>query len=174
MIAYSPGYPTDNNRQPNGKERSREKQRSLWHGSWDKEALHLGKYNLYIKHNIIINLTPPLVNNTLCYNFSLPLSHTCVSIEKAPNSGSTNEIDISSEPSPPSVILHSTNVPADPSLWDGGFVATSLFGMNEFLQSNVCNIACSLQHMAFFIKQRNLQDYNSNNISQLEFFGKAA
>jgi len=48
-MAHSPGYPTDNNRQPDGKERSWEKQRGLQRGSWDKEALCLCKHNLYIK-----------------------------------------------------------------------------------------------------------------------------
>jgi len=48
-MAHSPGYPTDNNRQPDREERSREKQRGSWRGSWDEEALHLGKRNLYIE-----------------------------------------------------------------------------------------------------------------------------
>jgi len=42
-MAHSPGYPTDNNRQPDREERSREKQRGLQRGSWDEEALRLGK-----------------------------------------------------------------------------------------------------------------------------------
>jgi len=49
MMAHSPGYPTDNNRQPNRKERSWEKQRGSQRGSWDEEVPHLGKHNLYIK-----------------------------------------------------------------------------------------------------------------------------
>ena len=48
-MAHSPGYPTNNNRQPDGKERSREKQRGSQRGSRDEEALHLGKRDLYIK-----------------------------------------------------------------------------------------------------------------------------
>ena len=48
-MAHSPGYPTDNNSQPDREERSREKQRGSRCGSWDEEALHLGKHNLYIK-----------------------------------------------------------------------------------------------------------------------------
>jgi len=42
------------------------------------------------------------------------------------------------------VILYSANVLADPNLWDSNFTAISLFGMNEFLQSNICNMACLL------------------------------
>ena len=49
MIAHLPGYPTDNNRQPDRGEKSQKKQSSLQYGSWDKEALCLGKHNLYIK-----------------------------------------------------------------------------------------------------------------------------
>ena len=48
-MAHSLGYPTDNNRQPDGKERSREKQRGLWRGSRGEEAPCLGKRDLYIK-----------------------------------------------------------------------------------------------------------------------------
>jgi len=48
-MAHSPGYPTDNNRQPDGKERSREKQRGLRRGSRDEEAPCLGKHDLYIR-----------------------------------------------------------------------------------------------------------------------------
>ena len=48
-MAHSPGYPTDNNRQPDREERSREKQRGSRRGSWDEKALHLGKRDLYIK-----------------------------------------------------------------------------------------------------------------------------
>ena len=61
----------------------------------------------------------------------------------------------------------SANVPANPSLWDGNFMATSLFGTNEFLHSDVCNMAC-------FLKQRSLTGHNGNNIAQLELFGKSA
>ena len=49
MIAHLPGYLTNNNRQPDGKERSREKQRGSQCGSWDKDVLCLGKCDLYIK-----------------------------------------------------------------------------------------------------------------------------
>jgi len=48
-MAHSPGYPTDNNRQPDGKGRSQEKQRGSQHSSQDEEAPHLGKCDLYIK-----------------------------------------------------------------------------------------------------------------------------
>ena len=48
-MAHSPGYPTDNNSQPDRKERSREKQRGSRCGSRDEEALCLGKHDLYIR-----------------------------------------------------------------------------------------------------------------------------
>ena len=49
IMAHSLGYPTDNNRQPDGKGRSREKQRGLRRGSWDEDTPYLGKHDLYIK-----------------------------------------------------------------------------------------------------------------------------
>ena len=52
----------------------------------------------------------------------------------------------------PAIILYSTNVLADSSLWDGRFRATSLFSTNKFPQGNILNIACSLQHIAIFLK----------------------
>ena len=49
MMAHSPGYPTDNNSQPDRKERFRKKQRGSRHGSLDEEAPRLGKRDLYIR-----------------------------------------------------------------------------------------------------------------------------
>ena len=86
----------------------------------------------------------------------------------------TDNFNTSPEPSLPMVIPYSANVLADPNLWDGNFTATSLFGTNKFLQSDVCNMACSLQRMACFLKQRSLEGRDSNNISQLELFGELA
>ena len=80
----------------------------------------------------------------------------------------------SNEPSPPTVIPYSTNVPTDPSLWDGNFTAMSFFGTNEFFNSNICNIACSLQYMACFLRQRNLEGRNGNNIRHLDPFSESA
>jgi len=85
-----------------------------------------------------------------------------------------DNINTSLEPSPPTVIPYSANVPADPNLWDGNFTATSLFGTNEFLQSDVRNMACSLQRMACFLKQQSLEGRDGNNIPQLELFGESA
>jgi len=61
-------------------------------------------------------------------------------------------------------ILFCTLSLADPNLWDSNFTATSLFGTNKFLQSDICNMACSLQCMACFLKQRSLERHDSNNI----------
>jgi len=98
----------------------------------------------------------------------------------APHEDALNEpspadnFNMSLEPSLPTVIPYSANVLADPNLWDGNFTATSLFGTNGFLQSNVRNMACSLQRMACFLKQRSLEGCDGNNISQLELFGESA
>ena len=102
---------------------------------------------------------------TLSYDFILLFSLTPYTpYEEASNSIAISDTNMSSKPSPPMVIPYSANIPADPNLWDSSFTATSLFGTNKFLQSNVCNIACSLQCMAIFLKQRNLKGYNGNNI----------
>jgi len=90
------------------------------------------------------------------------------------NPSPTDNFNTSPEPSPPMVISYSTNVPADPNLWNSNFTATSLFGTNEFLQSNICNMACSLQWMACFLKQQSLEGRDGNNIPQLKLFSKSA
>jgi len=114
------------------------------------------------------------VENTTRFSFSLLASNPSVSLEEAPNSINISDINVSAEPSPPEVILYSANVPADSSLWDRNFMATSLFGTNEFLNSDINNITCSLQHMACFLRQRNVKDQNANNIRQLDPFGESA
>jgi len=105
--------------------------------------------------NMDIEITDPslpLVENATRFSFSLPASNPHVPLEEAPNSINISDINISAEPSPPEVIPYSADVPADPSLWDGNFTATSLFGTNEFLNSDINNITCSLQCMACFVR----------------------
>jgi len=90
------------------------------------------------------------------------------------NLSPSDNFNTSLEPSLLMVILYSANVLADPNLWDSNFTATSLFSTNKFLQSDVHNMACSLQCMACFLKQQSLEGHNGNNISQLELFGESA
>ena len=118
----------------------------------------------------------PLSAGPQKYDFAMPPSQTpCAPHEDVLNKPSpADNFNTSPEPSPPMVIPYSANVPADPSLWDGNFTATSLFGTNEFLQSDVRNMACSLQRMVCFLKQRSLEGRNGNNIPQLELFGESA
>jgi len=110
------------------------------------------------------------------YDFVMPLSQA----PRAPHEDALNEPspadnpNSSQEPSLPTVIPYSANVLADPNLWDGNFTATSLFSTNEFLQSDVRNMACSLQCMACFLKQRSLEERDGNNIPQLALFGESA
>ena len=122
----------------------------------------------------VATLSLPSGNVSLGFTFSLPPSNPHAPLEEALNSAPSGEIDVSSEPSPPSVIPYSSNVPADPSLWDGNFMATFLFGTNEFLISDINNITRSLQRMACFLHQWNLKGRNANNIRQLEPFGESA
>jgi len=96
MMAHSLGYPTDNNRWPDRKERSQKKQRGLQHGSRDKEAPRLGKHDLYIrysntKYNNYFNLTistPPHkisgIGNTSSFGHgNVPLSFALGSSTRA-------------------------------------------------------------------------------------------
>jgi len=122
----------------------------------------------------IMDPSPPLAENVTCFSSSLPASNPRVPLEEVPNSAITSNINISTEPSPPKVIPYSTNVPADPSLWDGNFMVTSLFGTNKFLNSNINNITCSLKCMACFLRQRNVKDRDTNSIRQLDPFGESA
>jgi len=124
-----------------------------------------------------IEITDPSLlsgKNITCFPFSLPASNPHVSLKEVPNHATSSNIDISMEPSPPKVIPYSTNVPADPSLWDGNFMATSLFGTNKFINSNINNIMCSLKYIACFLRQQNVKDWDANSISQLAPFGKSA
>jgi len=122
----------------------------------------------------IMDLSLSLVENAICFSFSLPASNPHIPLEKVPNSAITSNIDISTEPSPPEVIPYSANVPVDPSLWDGNFTATSLFSTNKFLNSDINNIMCSLKCMAYFLRQRNVKDQDANNIRQLDPFSESA
>ena len=104
--------------------------------------------------DVVADNTPPSASPQR-YDFTMPPWQSPRAPHKdTPNNPSPSDnFNTSPEPSPPMVIPYSTNVPADPNLWDGNFTAISLFGMNKFLQSNVCNMACSLQYMACFLKQ---------------------
>jgi len=71
----------------------------------------------------------------------------------------------------PSAILYQANYPADPALWDSNFSSISLFGTVEVLGGDAKNIACFLQRIATFIKQRPLRERNSSDIPQISNFG---
>jgi len=121
----------------------------------------------------VVHSSPP--SNVPSFGFVLPPSQTpCVSNEENPGLTPTIDTITSTEPSPSMVIPYSTNVLADPTLWDGNFTATSLFSTNEFLNSDINNISCSLQRMACFLRQCNLEGHNRNNIKQLDPFGQSA
>jgi len=116
----------------------------------------------------------PSAENVTSFSFSLPASNPHVPLEEALNSTITSNIDISTQPSSPEVIPYSANVPADPSLWNRNFTVTSLFGTNEFLNSDINNVTCSLKRMACFLRQRNIKDWNANSIRQLDPFSESA
>jgi len=116
----------------------------------------------------------PSAENVTSFSFSLPASNPRVPLKEVLNSTITGNIDISTQPSSPEVIPYSTNVPADPSLWDRNFTATSLFGTNKFLNSDINNVMCSLKCMACFLRQRNVKDRDTNSIRQLDPFSESA
>jgi len=115
----------------------------------------------------------PSAENATSFSFSLPVSDPCVPLKEAPNSAVTGYSNFS-KPSPPEVIPYNANVSVDPSLWDRNFSATSLFGTNEFLNSDINNIMCSLKCMACFLRQRNVKERDANSIRQLDPFGESA
>jgi len=59
-------------------------------------------------------------------------------------------------------------------LWDGTFSSISLFGTIEVLEDDTKNIACSLQRIATFIKQKPLGDRDGLDIPQISDFGFVA
>jgi len=129
-----------------------------------------------VQNNIDIEAdNAPSATGPLRYEFAmLPLQTPYTPHEDMPNNLTLfNNFNTSPEPLLPMVIPYSANAPADPNLWDSNFIATLLFSMNEFLQSDVCNMAYLLQCMACFLKQRSLEGHNSNNIPQLELFGES-
>ena len=70
-------------------------------------------------YNMDIEITDPSLpsaENTTCFSFSLPASNPRVSLEEAPNSAISSNIDTSTKPFSPEVIPYSANVLADPSL----------------------------------------------------------
>ena len=74
----------------------------------------------------------------------------------------------------PATIPYSANQPVDPQLWDGNFCPVSIFGINEYLDGDAKNIACSLYRMAAFVRQRKLEDKTTADIPQITEFGFAA
>ena len=117
----------------------------------------------------------PSTFSPLTYDFAMSSLQTLYAPHKrASNSSPTDNINMLLEPFLPTVILYSANVLANPNLWDGDFTATLLFGTNEFLQSDICNMAYLLQHIVYFLKQHSLEGQDSNNILQLELFSESA
>jgi len=87
--------------------------------------------NMNIKVN---SLGPTLTygNHKLLFNFSLPaFQPTYVNSMEMPNPSQAYEHDSSIESFPSTVIPYSANVPANLSLWDSNFRATSLFSTNK-------------------------------------------
>ena len=104
---------------------------------------------------------------------NMPQCHNEANSPLSPHANDSNH-SVSPPDLEPSAIPYQANQLADPQLWDGNFNSISLFGTDEFLASDAKNIACSLQRIATFIKQRPLGDKNSQDIPQISEFGFAA
>jgi len=121
------------------------------------------------QNNMDVEVSDPIpsqveVPSALVHDLSFPALAPTNSYNVAASNLTPVHDETTPQPAPPSVIPYSANVPADPSLWDGDFSATSIFSTNEFLQGDVRNIACSLSRIATFLRQRNLEDHNGNSI----------
>lgn len=121
-----------------------------------------------LNNRIDIKMANPSMDNT---RYNLP-EHMHGNNEAAPSASC--QINSSTLPVMPLTIPYEANALVNPHLWDGHFSPVSLFGTNEFLQSNAWNISYSLICITEFIKQRNITDYNGNKILQIDSFGKAA
>jgi len=104
---------------------------------------------------------------------NMPQCHNEANSPLSPHANDSNH-SVSPPDLEPLAIPYQANQLADPQLWDGNFNSISLFGTDEFLASDAKNIACSLQRIATFIKQRPLGDKNSQDIPQISEFGFAA
>jgi len=141
-------------------------------GTWT-EQIDIVKKDL----NISIQMTYPIgLTGLTPYTFTLQeqSTHPPYTYAEPQPSKKTNSLSTTTYPIGTSVILYSTNILADPQLWDGNFTVTSLFRTNKFLTGNVNNIACSLQHIATFIKQRSIHKKDVNSFLQLQEIGLAA
>ena len=59
-------------------------------------------------------------------------------------------------------------------LWDRLFTSIYLLGLNQFINRNTQNIACSLHRITSFIKQQFLSNETANNILAISKFGLRA
>jgi len=100
------------------------------------------------ENNIKMSAIGPLTlsnNLTQSFNFALLLSQPpCAANEATLDPASNGHSSALNKLSSSIVIPYSVNIPADPSLRNGNFMVISLFSTNEFLNSDVHNIAYSL------------------------------
>jgi len=82
---------------------------------------------------------PFLPSSLISYNFALPpFNPPCVSNKEFLNSSPNYDTATPTELSPSMVISYSTNILANPSLWDSNFTATSLLTPTNFLIVMLC------------------------------------
>ena len=73
-----------------------------------------------------------------------------------------------------SSIPYLINQPVDPNLWDGSMYSISIFGLNKLLDTDVHNIAISLQRIVLYIRERPLGDKTEKDIPPIVGIGYTA
>ena len=70
----------------------------------------------------------------------------------------------------PFTIPYSINQSVYLQLWNGNFCSISIFSVNDYLEGDAKNIACSLYKMATFIRQIKIEDKTISDIPQIVEF----
>ena len=81
-----------------------------------------------------------------------------------------NVNNIYSQELEPFTIPYSINQSVYLQLWNGNFCSISIFSVNDYLEGDAKNIACSLYKMATFIRQIKIEDKTISDIPQIVEF----
>ena len=70
-------------------------------------------------------------------------------------------------------LLYDTNAPTEPDLWDSSFHSIFLHSSMEYLASDAKNIKDSLNFMAKYILNKQVDLVRSNNLNDFKAIGEA-
>jgi len=68
---------------------------------------------------------------------------------------------------------YNSNAPTEPDLWDGNFYPISLYGSIEYIASDSKNIKNSLNFIARYIANKQVDLVKSNNLEDFKGIGEA-